>query len=412
MGIAPYKTFTFDGESSADYGIYITGEGVFNAPERAVEMVEIPNRNGAFALDKGRFENVEVTYRIGLFDEAESDFADKVSAFRNWICSKVGYCRLEDEYNPDEFRMAVYKQGLKLEHDFLIAGEAEITFDCKPQRWLKSGESAVSVTSGDTLTNPTRFDASPLLEVSGLGKISLGSQNIVISNVYVGEVVVADGGSFLNGNDSPQSTTFTIDDSLLNNNDVITLDHVDVSISYSIPGISPLPTGGIEFVSGTNLYLSGQTVKGGANKLTTNVASFAYGTSSTFTATANCKMTISNVGYSYTITIAIAYDGADGITITVSDNGSANLPAGYKTRYKGNEYSQIIGDSTKSALGSTIYIDLDIGEAWNEDYGYPVSVNNAVSLGSVLPVLPSGATAITYDNTITNLKIAARWWKV
>ena len=65
MGIAPYKSFTFDGVSSLNYGVYLTGTGVFNAPARAVEMVEIPGRNGNFALDKGRFENIQVTYNTG-----------------------------------------------------------------------------------------------------------------------------------------------------------------------------------------------------------------------------------------------------------------------------------------------------------------------------------------------------------
>ena len=46
-----YKGLVFDGVDSRDYGIYITGDAVFNSPERDVEMIEIPGRNGAYALD-------------------------------------------------------------------------------------------------------------------------------------------------------------------------------------------------------------------------------------------------------------------------------------------------------------------------------------------------------------------------
>lgn len=410
MGIAPYKTFTFDGESSADYGVYITGEGVFNAPKRAVEMIEIPNRNGAYALDTGRFENVEVKYKIGIVDDSETDFADRVSAFRNWLCSKVGYCRLQDEYNPAEYRMAVYSSGIEIDHDFLIAGEAEITFNCKPQRWLTSGETPTSVADGGTLTNPTLFDASPLLEVEGTGTINIGSQPIVIENVLIGEVVIANGATFLNvQHTSPQSTTFTIDDTLMNIGDVMTMDKVVIGLTYQT-GFPPVtPTGGIQFISGTNIYVSSQTEKG-VRELTSNQATFIYGTSSTFTATANCKMTVSGTDYSYTYTVAVAYDGNDEYTITVSDN--ASLPSTLKTAYSGTTYSDVIGNSTKPAIGNPTYIDLDIGEAWNEDSGEPVSVNDAVSFGSQLPVLPTGTTTINYDNTITDLKIAPRWWRV
>lgn len=70
MAIIPtgaiYKTLNFDGQSSGTYGVYITGDAVFNAPERDVEMITIPGRNGALALDNGRFENISVTYPSGL----------------------------------------------------------------------------------------------------------------------------------------------------------------------------------------------------------------------------------------------------------------------------------------------------------------------------------------------------------
>lgn len=142
---AIYKSLEFDGESSRTYGVYITGAAVYNAPTRDVEMIAIPGRNGAFALDRGRFENITVTYPAGIFADTETDFAKAISDFRNFLCSRSGYCRLTDEYNPNEYRLAVYKSGLEVEPALLRAGEFEIVFECKPQRWLTSGESAVTV---------------------------------------------------------------------------------------------------------------------------------------------------------------------------------------------------------------------------------------------------------------------------
>ena len=149
MGVNPtlpnFKALTFDGVSSRDYGVYISGEGVFNAPERNVEMVEIPGRNGAFALDKGNFNNIEVTYPAGIFADNQTDFAEAISDFRNYLCSRNGYVRLTDDYNPDEYRLAVYKSGLEVTNVDLIAGQFDITFDCKPQRYLAIGEELVEI---------------------------------------------------------------------------------------------------------------------------------------------------------------------------------------------------------------------------------------------------------------------------
>ena len=179
--MALFNSFTFDGENSLDNGIYISGEAAYNAPERAVEMITVPGRNGAIAMDQGRFENIEVTYPAGCFASDEEGFANKIAEFRNILASRYSYKRLTDTYNPDEFRMALYKSGLEVEtaiHN--SAGEFDITFDCKPQRWLVSGETAQTFTSSGSITNPTLFDAKPMLAVTGSGILTLGTQTMTI----------------------------------------------------------------------------------------------------------------------------------------------------------------------------------------------------------------------------------------
>ena len=167
MGINPtptnHRSFTFDGKSTREFGVYTTGKDVFNSPERAVEMISIPGRDGEYALDKGHFTNIEVTYRAGIVADSTTDFAEAISNFRNWLASRKGYCRLTDEYNTEEYRMAVFKNAIALEHEGLLTGEFDVTFDCKPQRYLAIGEELVEIgawgntetVSGDIAT----FDA-------------------------------------------------------------------------------------------------------------------------------------------------------------------------------------------------------------------------------------------------------------
>lgn len=139
--MALFKDFTFDGENSKDYGVYISGDAVYDAPERAMEMVQIPGRNGALALDNGYYNNIDVTYPAGCFADDQADFAAKLSRIRNMLASRHRYCRLEDAYHPDHFRMALYKSGLEVAPVARNkAGRFNITFDAKPQRFLKSGE--------------------------------------------------------------------------------------------------------------------------------------------------------------------------------------------------------------------------------------------------------------------------------
>lgn len=139
--MALFKDFTFDGENSKDYGVYISGDAVYDAPERAMDMVQIPGRNGALALDNGYYNNIDVTYPAGCFADDQADFAAKLSRIRNMLASRHRYCRLEDAYHPDHFRMALYKSGLDVAPVARNkAGRFNIIFDAKPQRFLKSGE--------------------------------------------------------------------------------------------------------------------------------------------------------------------------------------------------------------------------------------------------------------------------------
>ena len=64
MGLnpSPFEYLTFNGKNSAEFGVWISGGGTYNAPARDVEMVSVPGRNGDISYDNGRFQNVAVTY--------------------------------------------------------------------------------------------------------------------------------------------------------------------------------------------------------------------------------------------------------------------------------------------------------------------------------------------------------------
>lgn len=162
-------SFTYNGVNSRNYcELYVSGGGTFNAPERDFESIPIPGRNGELTLDNGRFKNITVEYEGWI----AKDFLTNSAKARAWLCSQYGYKRLEDDYHPDEYRMARFVSGLEMEPfvssgDYL-AGTTIIKFDCMPQRFLKSGETEIVKTDEMefTITNPTLFESRPIITVS------------------------------------------------------------------------------------------------------------------------------------------------------------------------------------------------------------------------------------------------------
>lgn len=406
---AIYKSLIFDGEDSRDYGVYITGAGVYNAPERAVEMISIPGRNGSFALDGGRFENIEIEYPAGIFADNETEFAAAVSDFRNVLCSKRGYCRLTDEYNPGEYRMAVYKSGLEVDPAQLRAGEFKIKFIAKPQRWLTSGETPVAVSSGDTVNNPTLFETGPLIAAHGYGEINIGGATLKIINDAIGNVDIVKGYVFVNGNNET-TATLTVDYSgfsgVINSGDPIT------GSTASGCGVSTIWSTGIKIVE-----KDGRTGRWDSNSVGLDWTHFDLtafpATNQTRTLSQTSSLTLSNgVSFTTTDTVTITNRPAGIIeftsVLTVSEDISAYATYGISNVMA----STVRANSSVPVTQTAIYIDLDIGEAYKIENDEFVPLNSSVVIPAELPQLAPGNNVITFDNTITDVEITTRVWKI
>lgn len=174
---------TYAGRSTLEFGINISGEGTYSAPERNVKTQEVAGRNGNLLFDMGNFKNIPVKYPAFI----REGMPVRVKDFLNYAGSKTGYQRLEDTYHPQEFRMARFKTNPTVETFGYMnrSGELNLEFDCKPQRFIKTGEVPISLTQDGTIFNRTLFDAKPFLRVYGTdaGSVRIGSETISILSI-------------------------------------------------------------------------------------------------------------------------------------------------------------------------------------------------------------------------------------
>lgn len=406
---AIYKSLIFDGEDSRDYGVYITGAGVYNAPERAVEMISIPGRNGSFALDGGRFENIEIEYPAGIFADNETEFAAAVSDFRNVLCSKRGYCRLTDEYNPGEYRMAVYKSGLEVDPAQLRAGEFKIKFIAKPQRWLTSGETPVAVSSGDTVSNPTLFETGPLIAAHGYGEINIGGATLKIINDAIGNVDIVKGTKGVNG-EGATSVLLTVDYSsfsgVINSGDPIS------GLIASGAQVMRVLGSGITITSKDGATGSWIMASVGLGWTPLSLSAFPAN-NQTQTITTTTAIGLSN---------GVTFNAIETVNITNKPNGIIEITSTLTTSTDVSAYiehnisncmvNNVSANSSVPVTQTAIYIDLDIGEAYKIENDEFVPLNSSVIIPAELPQLAPGNNVITFDNTITDVEITTRVWKI
>ena len=169
---------TYNGKTSSDFGVVISGQDTWKKASPDLERVKIPGRNGELILTNKRYNNVDIPYQCGIIRNFDVNY----TGFINHLLSDPGYHRLEDSYHPAVYRMAVFEAETAPDMTALNAqGTFSITFSCKPQMYLKSGELKQEIANGGVIYNPTRHDARPLLRVYGTGELYIGDQMIRIT---------------------------------------------------------------------------------------------------------------------------------------------------------------------------------------------------------------------------------------
>lgn len=162
----------YGGETSADYGIVVSEVPSFDKPTKRSNVFNVQGRNGSIIFQDGSFDDVTRSYKVWIA-ENHNDLADKVNAVSGWLYSKSGYQRLEDSFEPDVFRLAYYNGSGNVSNELMSYGETTLSFTCRPERFLKSGEEEITVANGDKLNNPTRFESKPLIHIEGSGTVSI-----------------------------------------------------------------------------------------------------------------------------------------------------------------------------------------------------------------------------------------------
>lgn len=171
--------FTYNGQSSADFGLHIESKNVFSAPAFDATFQAIPGRNGDLIISNNRFANASVSFTAFVAHRTIQSLADTLRAIRGWLFAEPDrYHPITDSYDTGFVRYGVIKEGLDIEEQLNRIGSFTVNFSCKPFRYSEAGNESVSVaTSGEVLNNPFLFTSRPYLRITGSGEGALTIQS-------------------------------------------------------------------------------------------------------------------------------------------------------------------------------------------------------------------------------------------
>ena len=165
-------TMTYNNISTIDMGVVIQTPPVYTFSNKNYETIEIAGRNGSLLIDNETYANIVKTYYLAMIFRPSTQFVSNAAALIDWLTSSKGYARLEDSYDPDHFYLAVYRNPGELRNLNDKATSIAVNFDCKPQRFLKTGETPISILQENLnqwieINNPTEYVSFPKIVVEG-----------------------------------------------------------------------------------------------------------------------------------------------------------------------------------------------------------------------------------------------------
>lgn len=149
-------------------------------PIRKMFVVQIAGSNREIVDMEDAWECYDQPYSMFVGDGSEDSIQEALSDVAR-VLYKNGWQVLLDDYEPDYYRLAYYQGGFDAENRYTRLGKFDISFRCRPERFLISGNAPVSLTTGENVCNPTSYPAKPLIHITGSGSGTLTVAGTVMS---------------------------------------------------------------------------------------------------------------------------------------------------------------------------------------------------------------------------------------
>lgn len=167
----------FNGTNTKDYGVYISGAKTYRTAERDRELIEIPGRNGYLLQDNGRYKPVEIEYDAFCVKNIKGN----VRALINSLAEDHSIHELTDTFDRSHTRQATFDTQIDPELFAMKTARFLLRFTCQPERWRQDGQTAITVTDGMNLDNPTKQTAKPLVRIYGTGNLYIGEHTVTVT---------------------------------------------------------------------------------------------------------------------------------------------------------------------------------------------------------------------------------------
>lgn len=174
--------FIYNDKSSEDFNIKIKTINNLSSPQRSIEKILVPGRNGELILDNGNFENFILT--IECYLNCSSEDKNVISKeIKRWLQSDFSYKKLILSDDTEFYYEAYCDTKLDFEYVSSNFESFLISFSCKPFK-KKMNDDVITITESIVINNPYLV-SNPLIKVMGVGDVlvNINNQKLILKGL-------------------------------------------------------------------------------------------------------------------------------------------------------------------------------------------------------------------------------------
>lgn len=174
--------FDFLGRNSFDdFGIYVEEKPPIPLPQKNVNSIEVPGRNGSLTEDDGTYKDIIIAVKCFFIDN--DDLPSKIDSVKTWLAGGEGDLVFSNQSGKKYIGRVIDQIDIAQEYEIL--GEFQINFKCKPFKYAVNNPVITLANTPSTIFNPGTFKSEPVIKIYGTGSITLtiNGVDLVLSNV-------------------------------------------------------------------------------------------------------------------------------------------------------------------------------------------------------------------------------------
>jgi predicted phage tail component-like protein len=178
----------YNGKYAQELGLKIASRPNIPTPKREYKTVKIEGRDGDLHIDKGTYEDIEISIEFGYMIQDFSEWCALTREIKKWLCKVATDNKLILSDDAEFFYKVKSIESDEIQRIYRRTGKIKVTFVCDPYIYLNDGE--IEIPISNSIYNAFEV-CKPVYKITGEGVLTL-TVNGKSATINVGQNLTID----------------------------------------------------------------------------------------------------------------------------------------------------------------------------------------------------------------------------